>query len=694
MARIISHLGERLISSDKVALLELIKNAYDAKSKLLNITIDQFERTMVIYDEGHGMDDETLRDHWLVIGTSNRLSDKEKIDKSNVDIPLGEKGLGRFSTMRLGNYLIIETTTNNSDYIWKLEIDWRDYSYDSNKFLDEIETELEKLPKPENTESFTRITIKGLKEFIGEDWDDKGIEDFILETANKYVNPFVSLPRPFEIKINLIDHRKRRVRSKLGEEDALLFNQAHHEIEGFYKDGKINFGYVIRRKGEIIESKRGEILIDQKIKEVRVDKDGYVGEFNFHIYMFNRRRLNEINGFLNRKALTAALDRYTGGPMIFRDGFRIFPYGEQGDDWLDLNKQKFRRGGVSIIGEQTAGYIAINSNSSPFLVDQTNREGLVRNKSYNNFKSIVQNVFTTLLEALRRNEPKVTSNKIADNAKKSAKIIETTIHKIYKSGDINLEDAKKIVRNSRKIEKGFIELERRERAMVEMAAIGMTSVQIAHEVHNFINKILSVMYDLKIKRNEKSDVDFDLLELNLKSLRTMISQIDDQAVTIRRTKSTVNLVKEIQGIAAGMQIVAKKYMTPTNIIVRSQVDNLNVKVNKGLINQLFDNLILNSLYWIDSLKPSDGGTEGIIQIEILDDGIIKFQDNGPGISKVDAEAIFEPFFSRKEDGRGLGLFISREIAAFHNIQITLTSQVNSLNRYHCFQLNFSKIMED
>ncbi|WP_192513201.1 sensor histidine kinase [Paenibacillus sp. 23TSA30-6] len=690
MARIISHLGERLISSSKVALLELIKNSYDAKSKFIEITIDQNKRELVIYDEGHGMDNKTIEDNWLVVGTANRLNNKE--DQETDDIPLGEKGLGRFSTMKLGNYLVLETSMVDSREIWKLEVDWSSFGYKSNKFLDEIENKLYSEPKKELGKSFTKITIRNLKDFVGDDWDEMKINEFIFLTAGKYINPFLDLPRTFEIKLVLINKHGKVTRSKVGDKDLVLFRQAHHEIEGKYDNGKITYGYVVRRKGQVVESGKDAILLDSKNVVLDKDQEGYIGNFSFRFFVFNRSRLKEITGFENTSRIREVLNRYTGGPMIFRDGFRIFPYGESSDDWLELNKQKFRKGRTSIIGEQTAGYISLNSNKSPFLVDQTNREGLVNNRSYENFRQVILNVFWTLLQILIRNDPKETSKTITQTARDSVLNIESVVNKMQKSGRITDNEVKLIINDSKKIEKGIKEIKRREQALVETAAIGMTSMQIAHEIHNFLHKIMSILYQLKEK--SQSSQDFDLLEMNLKSLRTMVSQIDEQAVTLRRAKSSVNLVKELQLIANTMRSVVEKSETAIKISVKCNLEQLRVKVNKGLLIQLFDNLILNSIYWIDSLKPSDGTNLGRIEVEIYEDGTVLYYDNGPGISKNDAEAIFEPFFSRKEGGKGLGLFISREIAAFHNISFELQDMTNSLNRFYCFKLDFSRIVED
>lgn len=693
MARIISHLGERLISSTKVALLELVKNSYDAKSEFVEITINQKERQIIIYDEGHGMDEFTVENNWLVVGTNNRLENKGELDNNDNDIPLGEKGLGRFSTMKLGDNLLLQTTKKDSDQIWNLEVDWTKFGYKSKLFLDEVENELFSTSK--HTEgSFTKIIINDIKDFIDEEWDKKKIEDFMSNTAAKYINPFAELPRRFQIIVKLIDKNNKRSYLKLGQAENQLLHQAHHEIKGLYTPGAIKYEYRVRRNGQVVDQGFDTILLDSKIEDTDARGEGFVGDFTFHFFIFNRRRLKEINGYEGLSLIREILDRYTGGPMIFRDGFRIFPYGESGDDWLELNKEKYRKGKSSIIGEQTTGYIALNSNKSPFLVDQTNREGLVRNKSYENFHFIVKNIFKTLLDIVNRNEPKETSKEITITARKSATNIEKTMLKISQKGEITDSDIESIIKESKYIDKGIMELRKREQALVETSSVGMTSMQIAHEIHNFIQKILSNLESFKRELPKDYLHRINSLEINIKSLKTMISQIDEQATTLRRAKSKVNLVKQIEDIVSSSKALLSNYNNiPINILVESEMDDLKIKVNKGMLIQLFDNLLLNSFYWINSLGTSDGTEKGIVKIHIKKDGNVLFSDNGPGISINEGDAIFEPFFSRKKDGKGLGLFISREIAAFHNINFELLKNKNSKERLYCFKLDFSELLK-
>ncbi|KOR86027.1 hypothetical protein AM233_19885 [Bacillus sp. FJAT-22058] len=691
MARIISHLGERLISSTKVALLELVKNSYDAKSEFVEITINQKEKQIIIYDEGHGMDDKTIENFWLVVGTNNRMENKG-IDHNNDDIPLGEKGLGRFSTMKLGNHLLLQTTTEKSNVIWNLEVEWAKFGYKSNLYLDEIDNNLYDTKKNKNG-SFTKIVISDIKDFTGDEWDKLKVENFMSTTAAKYINPFNDLPRRFQIKVWFIDRFNKKSFIKLGRSEKELLNQAHHEIKGEYRPGEINYHFKVRRNGILIDQGEDNILLDSSIKDFDPRDEGYVGNFKFHFYIFNRRRLKEIDGFENIRIIREILDRYTGGPMIYRDGFRIFPYGDPGDDWLELNKEKYRKGKASIIGEQTTGYIALNSNKSPYLVDQTNREGLVRNRSFDNFTYIVKSVFKTLLDIVERNEPKETSSTITSTARKSASNIEKTVLRISQSKEVVEKDLQLIIKESKLINKGISELKRREKALIETSSVGMTSMQIAHEIHNFMQKILSILENLKIQLPKEYLSNIDILELNIKSLKTMISQIDEQASTLRRAKSKVNLVEQIEQIVKTSKSLLDNYDNiPIEIEIISEVDNLEIKVNKGLLIQLFDNLLINSFYWINSLGTADNVDKGIIRIEIKNDGNVLFYDNGTGISLLDADSIFEPFFSRKKDGKGLGLFICREIAAYHKIKLDLLEKKNSRDRFFCFRLDFSEVI--
>ncbi|GIP06352.1 hypothetical protein J28TS4_47590 [Paenibacillus lautus] len=693
MARIISHLGERLISSSKVALLELIKNSYDAKSSFVEITIDQKNNQMIIYDEGHGMNKNTLENYWLVVGTSHRLNDKSDLNPESDEVPLGEKGLGRFATMKLGNFLKVETTTETENRVWNLEIDWEKYGYRSNYYLDEVENKLYSTQKNDVSASYTKITISSLKDFVNDQWTEADIDNFVGETAFKFINPFKELPRGFVIKLIFIDKYGKKTPKVVGNAEAKLLEQAHHEIYGEYTPGELKYGYYIRRDGKIIEEVHNQKhLIDSNFDSNDNSSEGYVGAFKFHFFVFNRSRLGEINEFESIHRIRELLNRYTGGPMIFRDGFRIYPYGDPGDDWLQLNKEKFRMGKVKIVGEQTTGYISLNSIRSPFLVDQTNREGLVKNKSYDNFHDVIKDIFNILVNIVVRNEPKETSTQITSTARKSADNIEKTVLNIKKNGNITEIQYKQIIKESKLIKKGILEIKKREKALVETSAVGMTSMQIAHEIHNFINKLYSNLDELKKEIDDQSKTKVLMLEMNLKSLRTLISQIDEQAATLRRAKSNTNLVSQLKDIINTMQPVTHSYEKyPITISLSTEINEMMVKVNKGLIIQLLDNLMINSMYWINSLGTSDNSDEGKIVLNLDSNGILTIYDNGPGIAPIDSKAIFEPFFSRKKGGRGLGLFISKEISAFHGITLELLPIENQRKRYYCYRIDFSKV---
>lgn len=183
-SRVLEHLGRDLITSNEVAVTELIKNSYDAKAKNVKIhfisSIDSLDTNnllspcdgkllelirnftredsfMIIEDNGSGMGIEELREGFFTIGTDIKRKQKEEL-KVNLNLeerfPLGEKGIGRLATQRLSKILLIETTSKTSDFTYLVTVDWREFIKNSKK-LEEIAIEEKKFSK--SCEFYTRL---------------------------------------------------------------------------------------------------------------------------------------------------------------------------------------------------------------------------------------------------------------------------------------------------------------------------------------------------------------------------------------------------------------------------------------------------------------------------------------------------------------------------------------------------------
>jgi hypothetical protein len=172
-SQLLSELGERLIASRKVALAELIKNAYDADATKCNIWLTDSGETLVVNDDGHGMTEQEFRDHWMTIATSNR-SENPTSRRYNREVT-GSKGVGRFAVRNLGLELKLESVAYDPSagehYRLVANFDWRDF--DSGSGLNEMEIEYRLFDDVDESDEGTRLQISALRD----DWSQSELEE-------------------------------------------------------------------------------------------------------------------------------------------------------------------------------------------------------------------------------------------------------------------------------------------------------------------------------------------------------------------------------------------------------------------------------------------------------------------------------------------------------------------------------------
>jgi len=187
-ARIIKTIGEELISNDNVAVIELVKNSYDAESPIVEITfkgnvkekqegkknkryIDRNNASIVIYDEGKGMDFQTIESAWMEPATNF----KKKGENQNTQRKFtGEKGIGRFASAKLASKLELITKQENSNEEIVVNFNWDDFS-DEEKYLEKIQVEWEIREAKEIKKKGTILKLIDLNN----DWDEDKIRELI-----------------------------------------------------------------------------------------------------------------------------------------------------------------------------------------------------------------------------------------------------------------------------------------------------------------------------------------------------------------------------------------------------------------------------------------------------------------------------------------------------------------------------------
>ena len=405
-ARTILQLGAELISSDSIAFYELIKNAFDADSRQVDIDVyvrigfDAYLRHrenvltgvysstfsletckqeiihdldptapwvneflgeihsassfpelarlldeanfIEINDSGHGMSAEDLNEIYLTIGTHHRKKQLEERRLSrqitgrsatSVRPILGEKGLGRLSAMRLGWRLRVDTTTTGEQCWNRLDVNWREFA-DEEALVEDIPVFLTQgLQKEESSVSGTRIRISGLTS----DWSSDKLEEIARAEFSKLTDPFVPQTRyPINVRFNEQIVLIPRF-------EGILFHYSHATVEAQYvvEDGEPRFFGEVKYKTEHRETTfnldKDDLLAI--CKPLTVDPLRSLGRFSVRFYWYNRRILTAIEGIGDRAVVRKLVDAWSGGLKVYRDGFRVNPYGSLDDDWLDLRPQ-------------------------------------------------------------------------------------------------------------------------------------------------------------------------------------------------------------------------------------------------------------------------------------------------------------------------------------------------------------------
>ncbi|HCL3644597.1 TPA: HAMP domain-containing histidine kinase [Pseudomonas aeruginosa] len=775
-ARVLLELGSELISSDGIALYELIKNSFDAGSDRVEIRIvlsmsesayrkcclrledaikergstslsdlkayvasevigsapvdlkakfyerinsglnvedllDRFRQAyfdlnwISITDFGSGMSLEELRENFLTIGTRSRQRKKG----TGRGVVLGGKGVGRLSSMRLGSWLSVKTSSLSGSSYSCLDIDWKRFSHDSDEVISDVKVE----PyvggeKNDPSEHGTEIVIRGLSS----EWSLKKLEDVAVTELAKLCDPFGDSSRfPIRLWFNTervsipffqpkqLDMAHAVCNARFVPRDVLAGRPAAltYDIDYRYRDRKMSD---VLSEAEIVSEADASIETVQNI-----------GEFSVEIYWYNRLQLREnIKDPIELKSIKDFVKSWGGGLMLYRDGFRVNPYGSQDDDWLGLDPIAFKSGGYKVNRSQIVGRVSISSSGNPYLVDQTNREGLrscgEKEAFVNLLRGILINRFKGYIESVDKSEKskdiqdlKELESSLNDKERALLKNVRKIAsdypeaQKIVLQVEDLLQEARNIAQTAEAIKANVEEdLDK----YVHLAGMGLMVEVVAHELTRATQHALeSVTAGRRRDLPDDLSVIFKNLELQLKTLEKRLRGIDPLSVKGRQTKSDFDVVELVEDTleAHGAQFYRHE-IVPSFSVLGGNTGPLKIRAVKGMFIQVLENLINNSIYWLSQEKKINRGFSPVIEIFLDKTGILYVRDNGPGVPPVRKELIFEAFWSGKPGGKGkgLGLYISRQIAGYHGAKLYLSDEATAhKERLNTFVLDFQGI---
>jgi len=779
-------LGRENFSNPEGAIIELVKNSYDADAKNCVVVFDINYKTIInkikktrkkvidnktshifIIDNGEGMTDTVINKQWMQIGTGNKefnsISNKTRIKT-------GSKGIGRFALDRLGT--ISEMWTHSKDekdnigFYWKMN--WNQFD-NSDKSISEIEADLIKNSTNQNNILSKNLSNSNtINDFISnidfnigtilkisnlkDDWFNKDIES-VFKNLEALIPP-KELKIPFDVYFHHIQQAK-----EFGKVETAFFDDYDYKVFAKYNANTLNVDFKITRNELDVELIKKKYLFLHKKRKSPYDfktiekKTFYysknidsilkwnlddentkllkdVGSFNLTFY-YLKYSVSKKEGYpfksINTKERRSVLDKF-GGMKIYRDSFRVRPYGDSGNDWLKLGARVAqspagagqRIGDWRVRPEQTAGIITISRKINPLLKDKSDRGALQENNSFETFKNIIIGVIhefeldrTKILnpyflykkevaERIQEELIQIRAEELADKIIGERKKAE---QKYYgkKFNEIDLfkqkmeEEEKKSYERTfkdtfRKMEEEFLSKEYDEIVQVRaLASLGLVVSSFAHELKEIRNnsteiKSLKKIFISLISENKKKLEEYrdgiDILELlneNSKKIKHWINYSLTAIKKDKRKRKDLNLTSFFKKTDKTWMKIFKSKGIKFTIIDKIEDLDYFFRAFEMDMNTIFTNLINNSIDSFSNLTIIQERNI-LISVELTKNTIeIIYSDDGTGLSNVfqDKEEIFLPFTTTKKDskgeeiGTGLGMYLVKNVIADNNGSIII-----------------------
>lgn len=726
-AHLVQVLGEQLIASERVGILELIKNSIDAGASYCNVKIEKVPNlpeipetlyefnefdgpVIIIEDDGSGMTKEQIELGWLRPASTLKTNVKERLKREREKairedkletyenylkilkaenkgrIPLGEKGVGRFASHRLGKRLIIKTKIEENSYEYVLKIDWDDFNLldGSHKDLDDVKVTLTRQAPTRDygvKGSGTQLIIFGGREgFELTENEIKEINRTILKLNSPNPNPNSKTPA---FKASFFCPQVK----ELDEEITYKKYDPIFSIYGIVDEwGNFEYEYVFEPPYNVPLA--GFNRKDQKLDLKTIDKNHWFkienerklwrkpacGSFYIHIDVWYRDK-PWIGNTDDEKEFKHYLEQY-GGLSIYRDGINVFS-AENGTetDWLGLRqrqiKQSYRMSYYHMMGN-----IEIDQSTNIDLIDKTNREGMIKNRAFNDLTELVKAVtyFLELDYIGKRDEYNKLSGDLVREPRalkgfpeQSAKIISNInanydialdryklFDNIKELGDISerknkLVDLSKSLHN---LEDNLKQIQEVQDMLTEQAGFGLGIAVALHEISkttsNFYYGVLEVLESGKFEKLKLEDLKdtSQALESEILRLSPLRALRNEDPIQFKVSKSVTYV-----------HSVFKRRFKALNIDFDFNKDqDFEIKARYGALNQILTNLFDNSCYWLD--KPEIQNRKIRLKIDATDRTII-VADNGEGIHDSIMPYLFQPGYSLKFPPSGLGLYVCK-----------------------------------
>ncbi len=640
-----SLLGKDLVTDQITAIFELVKNSYDADSNKVLISFSDIfsdHAKIIIEDDGTGMSLDDIKNNWMIIGTDSK---KNNMYSAVYKRPLnGDKGIGRFSVDRLGGLLDLKTIKQNDFQEIFMHFNWNEFEKSYQNVSDvKIPYKVEHI---KGKKQGLKLSISDLRD----NWDKTKINE-LIRNLRQFKSPFISEDN-FKIIV-----------------DAPEFGYNYYEITAEKLELISSLWISVECKKENTDLVYLTVNKDG-IEYEEVTKNLYnIGPLKAKVYSFNQGDKIRFKNRYQRRV------REFGNIRLYRDEFRIHPYGEENNDWLDIDRRYTLGFARRFSSRDLIGYVQSYKSYNKGLMPLTSRQGLIENEEFQKLRFFVIEYTVKVLERYFFEKFKSNKNETIEKSKKNIENSTQNLNSIAKKVseiDPNLgRDIKKYVveikkeqteqlnyvKNQEELTKVYSRIAQKETFLHQLIHQALIDIKDASTAIRQLEKQSGFILD------EKSEELFILLKNSIESSKTKLLTVRDDVVRTRE-KTKLNLSGVIKNCLSSMQIQFEE----NSINIKQVLDvDINYYMDKSDLEAIVTNLLTNSIKSL--LEVSD--RDRIIEVNLRKTNkfiVLKIQDNGIGISELNREKIFDPFFTTTEKygGSGLGLTIVDEMLKEYN----------------------------
>lgn len=685
-ARALIHLGRESIKNHTTALIELVKNSYDADANVVEIDIiaESENNYIRISDDGDGMTEQDIDDKWLRIGFSHKK--KEKSSSVKQRRKTGEKGIGRLSADRLGEVLEIKTKTETSD-VFGLKINWESFNQDgldlSEIPIDVMENPILDLPAFAKRQTGTEMLVYNLRE----SWTFENVENLYNELSI-LSSPFADVE---DFEIYLTNDVAKEFNGKIKPPQQV---RPEIEIELDYDGESYNLIYSIKDRSS--DDDFVDVISWQNLMQKVIDPFNYqfsdkllCGPVKIKLLLYPRTKalaegtdftLTELREYVNKNV----------GVKIYRDQISVKPYGytnvQHGGDWLGLAERHSRnpagidREGYRVLGSQLVGAIFIERDENPLLTDSASREGFVENDAFYDLRaltlgalSLLENRRHKLYKEQKGTETRITPSEKSDLFKNRIDNVKKDIDIIKKTTDIPNEikeavgNIEEFIDLSQETSVALDEILNHNRVLTGLATLGISAAVFAHETQTAITEFSSAAQVARDYLEYPDQIAIVKKELD-KAINygIQVSSWGSFALTRVHTEKRKKETRQIDHIIDKILEDLQKIFISVGIIVEKDISPVKARVFPMDIESIVLNILTNA-YTACLQQPSN---QRFINISVKEEdkndkmGLsVLISNSGPFIDENLLEWIWKPLNTLKKDstgketGTGLGLFI-------------------------------------